>query len=300
MPEPSHDILQLGYIRLGVRQLDWWQRFAALVGFAQVLDPLGDELQLRTDAERDYRIAVHTAAAPGVSAMGWEAAGPGELAAVRARLQTLGARVNEASAEEKNARKVEDMFVALDPDGLRNEIYWGPNTALRKPFQSPTATVFEAGACGNGHVTVNVADASATLAYYLQGLGFRLSDAAWMEGHARVYFLRCNARHHSFAFAQMAQRPPGTVHVMADLASLDGLGQVRDRLLDAGMVLSRDLGSHPLDGVVSFYVATPEGFEFELATGTRFIAEDTWASDRFARKGLPWGHRKAVPPGGNP
>lgn len=295
MTNPASEILQLGYLRLGVRALDWWQNVADLIGFGQMSDTPAGELQLRTDAERDYRIAVHEAPATGLSAVGWEVAGPRELETVRERLSAIGAAVVQASFEEKNARKVEDMVVAVDPDGLRNEIYWGPNTSLRMPFRSPFGTSFESGACGNGHVTVNVADARATLDYYIRGLGFRLSDAAWMEGHSRVYFLRCNARHHSFAFAQMAQRPPGTVHVMTDIADLDTLGEVRDRLLDAGIPFSRDLGSHPLDGVVSFYVATPDGFDFELATGTRFISEDTWTSDRFLRRGRPWGHREPLP-----
>lgn len=79
---------------------------------------------------------------------------------------------------------------------------------------------------------------------------------------------------------------------MSDLQSLDDLGSVRDRLLDDGISLSRDLGSHPLDGVVSLYVATPEGFEFELACGTRFLSEEDWESQKFERRGRPWGHRK--------
>jgi 2,3-dihydroxybiphenyl 1,2-dioxygenase len=292
MMKPALEILQLGYLRLGVQDFNWWQRFASLVGFGQVTDAPVGELQLRTDAESDYRIAVHKGDVPGVSAVGWEVAGSREFSIVRERLLARGSSVFEATTEVKNSRKVEDMFVTLDPDGLCNEIYWGPNTALRTPFRSPTGTVFESGACGNGHVTVNVTNSQATLDYYLQGLGFRLSDAAWMEGHSRVYFLRCNARHHSYAFAQMPKRPPGLVHVMTDISSMDCLGEVRDRLLDAGFRLSRDLGSHPLDGVVSFYVETPEGFEFELATGTRFISEETWSSDRFSRTGRPWGHRK--------
>lgn len=291
----AHDLLQLGDMRIGVSGLDWWRSFAERVGY-QLSPGAADELLLRTDAQRDWRIAVHEAATPGVSALGWEANGPYGLAAVRDRLMARGIQVIPASVEEKARRKVEDMVVAFDPDGLRNEIYWGPNTAMRQPFRSPTDTRFESGALGNGHVTLNVADAQATLDWYTEGLGLRLSDAAWMEGHDRVYFLRCNARHHSFAFAAMRQRPPGTVHVMSDLASLDCLGQVRDRLLDAGVTLARDLGSHPLDGVVSFYVATPDGFEFELATGTRLIAEETWATDRFQRNGRPWGHRKPLPP----
>lgn len=292
---PTPDICQLGYMRLGVKSLDWWERFATHVGYGVVATAPAGELQLRTDTERDYRLAFHVAPVSGLTAVGWETTGPDAMAAVRERLRATGAAVMDATADEKNARKVEDMFIALDPDGLRNEVHWGPNTALRQPFRSPTDTLFESGACGNGHVTVNVSDAPRTLDFYMQGLGMRLSDAAWMEGHDRVYFLRCNARHHSFAFAQMSTRPPGTVHVMSDIASLDCLGEVRDRLLNDNITLARDLGSHPLDGVVSFYVATPDGFDFELATGTRFINEATWLTDRFARKGRPWGHRKPLP-----
>lgn len=292
---PTPDICQLGYMRLGVQSLDWWERLATHVGYGVVPAAPAGELQLRTDTERDYRLAFHVGPVSGLTAVGWETTGPNAMAAVCERLRAMGATVIDATDDEKNARKVEDMFVTLDPDGLRNEVYWGPNTALRQRFRSPTDTLFESGACGNGHLTVNVSDAPRTLDFYMRGLGMRLSDAAWMEGHDRVYFLRCNARHHSFAFAQMSTRPPGTVHVMSDIANLDCLGEVRDRLLNDDITLARDLGSHPLDGVVSFYVATPDGFDFELATGTRFINEDTWLTDRFARKGLPWGHRKPLP-----
>lgn len=287
------EIHQLGYMRLGVQDLAWWHSFAELVGFGIVPGAGDDELLLRTDNERDYRIALHRSRDLGVESIGWETTGPAELEAVKQRLQAQGARVEEASRSEMDERRVEGMFTVRDPDGLCNEIYWGPNSALRKPFRSSVGTAFESGICGNGHVTMAVADAHATLRFYMGGLGMRLSDAAWMEGHSRVYFLRCNPRHHTYAFAQMPGRK-GTVHVMADIATLDHLGAIRDRLLDAGIALSRDLGSHPLDGVVSFYVATPEGFEFELASGTRFLNEATWEGDKFSRTGLPWGHRRTV------
>jgi 3,4-dihydroxy-9,10-secoandrosta-1,3,5(10)-triene-9,17-dione 4,5-dioxygenase len=296
--QTDREILQLGYMRIGVRHLAWWDRFTERVGFDRVSQPDPAEIQLRTDAQSEYRIALSASEQPGVSAVGWEAAGPRAMEAVRLRLQAQGARFVEVTQEEKQSRRVEDMFAVLDPDGLRNEIYWGPNSALRKPFRPRHAVAFQSAHCGNGHVTMNVADAPATLRFYLDGLGFRLSDAAWMEGHSRVYFLRCNPRHHSYAFAQMPSRPVGTVHVMTDIASLDHLGAIRDRLLDDGIELSRDLGSHPLDGVVSLYVASPEGFEFELACGTRLINEATWESDKFTRGGLAWGHRKAGKPGG--
>lgn len=288
----NNEVLQLSYMRLGVKALDWWQDLAALIGYDTNPDAPMGELQLRTDSEREYRIALTESQEHGVQALGWETASASDLAVVKERLRSINAQFVAVTPEEIVQRKVEDMVVVLDPDGVRHEIFWGPSCALRKPFRSPTDTRFEAGRCGNGHVTLNVRDAAAAMRFYSEGLGFRLSDAAWMEGHARVYFLRCNARHHSLAFAQMNARPPGTVHVMSDLQSLDDLGCVRDRLLDDGISLSRDLGSHPLDGVVSLYVATPEGFEFELACGTRFLNEEDWESQKFERRGRPWGHRK--------
>ncbi len=293
--QSDNEILQLGYVRLGVRDLDWWRRFADLVGFDTVPDAPPGELQLRTDAEREYRFALVTSGEPGVQTIGWEVASATAMESVRERLMAHDAHFIEVSRDEKDARKAEDMFAVRDPDGMRTEVYWGPSSALRKPFRSPVGTRFESGPYGNGHVTMNVFDASATLKFYLNAVGLRLSDAAWMDGHSRVYFLRCNPRHHSLAFAEMPLRPAGTVHVMADLARLDDLGVVRDRLLNAGVTLNRDLGSHPLDGVVSIYVATPEGFDFELACGTRFINESTWETDKFKRDGLAWGHRKPVP-----
>lgn len=293
MSLPAHEILQLGYVRIGVTDMGWWRRFADLVGFH--VDAADGELHLRTDNERIYRIALHEAEQGGVTAMGWEVRDAEAMQAVIGRLAQLGFAANATDAALRNARQVEEVAVVRSPDGLPNEIYWGPNSALRKRFSSPHGVQFEAGACGNGHVTLNTDDAPATLDFYLKGMGLRLSDAAWMEGHSRVYFLRCNARHHSYAFAQMPGRAPGTVHVMADIARLDMLGAVRDRLLDAGVALSRDLGSHPLDGVISLYVATPEGYEFELASGTRWIEESTWEADRYQRRDLPWGHRRPDP-----
>lgn len=287
----DHEIVQLAYARIGVRDLAWWREFAARVGFATADDAPADELWLRMDHQRDYRLVLHESERLGVDALGWELRDAQALAAVGDRLRALGLEVTSEPALAQ-ARRVEELLRVNDPDGMPCELTWGANCALRKALPMAVASTFHAGALGFGHATLAVGDAPASLHFYLDGLGLRLSDAAWMEGHSRVYFLRCNPRHHSVAFAQMTGRTPGTVHVMADVADLDTLGEIRDRLLDAGMPVSRDLGSHPLDGVVSLYVATPEGFEFELASGTRLIDEDRWEIDKFARRGRPWGHRR--------
>jgi len=295
MTDAGREVTQLSYVRIGVKDLAWWRRFAQLVGFMPADDAPADELWLRMDSQRDYRIVLHASDRPGLNTLGWETSGPAALATLCQRLQAQGLAVETAGQALANARRVEALSSAYDPDGVCCELSWGSNCALRKVLPPSAAAIFNAGALGFGHATMAVADAQATLRFYMQGLGLRLSDAAWMEGHSRVYFLRCNPRHHSYAFAQMSGRAPGTVHVMADVAHLDALGEIRDRLLDAELPISRDLGSHPLDGVVSLYVATPEGFDVELACGTRMLDEATWETDKFARTGRPWGHRRPLP-----
>lgn len=294
MSAVSHDITQLAYARIGVQSLAWWRKFADVVGFAVAEDSPADELWLRMDHQRDYRIVLHPSDRTGLNTLGWETGGPEALAALAQRLKSQGLAIDTVPGLA-DARRVEDLRLVFDPDGVRCEVSWGGNCALRKPLPTATAAGFNAGSLGFGHATMGVADAPATLRFYMQGMGLRLSDAAWMEGHSRVYFLRCNARHHSYAFAQMPGRPPGTVHVMVDIADLDTLGEIRDRLFEAELPISRDLGSHPLDGVVSLYVATPEGFDFELACGTRLLDEARWETDKFARRGRPWGHRRPPP-----
>jgi 3,4-dihydroxy-9,10-secoandrosta-1,3,5(10)-triene-9,17-dione 4,5-dioxygenase len=295
MTTPGHEILQLSYVRIGVSSLTWWRRFAETAGFGLSEDAPAGELWLRTDYQRDYRIVLHESGHTGLDTLGWEVADAPALAALRLRLQDLGVETASASADLTLARRVQELLVARDPDGVRNEIGWGAGCALRRMIPVGTAATFHDGSLGFGHATMSVADAAATLRFYTQGMGLRLSDAAWMERHSRVYFLRCNPRHHSYAFAEMFGRPPGAAHVMADVLHLDALGEIRDRLLDGEFVLNRDLGSHPLDGVVSIYVATPDGFDIELACGTRVLDEATWDTDKFTRTGRPWGHRRPLP-----
>ncbi len=290
----AHEIAQLSYVRIGVQSLAWWRHFASIVGFAVAADSPADELWLRMDHQRDYRVVLHESDRTGLNTLGWETSGPQALESLVQRMTSQGLAVNTVPGLAES-RRVEDLRLVADPDAVHCEFSWGGNSALRKPLPTATAATFNAGALGFGHATMAVSDAPATLSFYMRGLGLRLSDAAWMEGHSRVYFLRCNARHHSYAFAQMPGRPSGTVHVMVDIAAMDTLGEIRDRLFDAELTISRDLGSHPLDGVVSLYVETPEGFDFELACGTRLLDEDRWETDKFARSGRPWGHRRPQP-----
>nr|WP_241032069.1 VOC family protein [Rhodococcus pseudokoreensis] len=64
-------------------------------------------------------------------------------------------------------------------------------------------------------------------------------------GGNRVAMVRCNPRHHSLAFAEVTSARPRVLHFAVEVDHLDALGAIRDRLLDEGFPISRDLGRHP-------------------------------------------------------
>ena len=193
MSGTGSEIAQLSYVRIGVQHLAWWRRLAEVVGFAVAEDAPADELWLRMDHQRDYRIVLHASAQVGIDVLGWDVADPLKLAALGERLRSHGTRV-EAVPELARARRVEELLEVRDPDGVRCELVWGGNCALRKPLPAASASRFNAGALGFGHVTMAVTDAAATLRFYMQSLGLRLSNAACMDGSSSVYSRRCNPR----------------------------------------------------------------------------------------------------------
>ena len=77
---------------------------------------------------------------------------------------------------------------------------------------------------------------------------------------------------------------------MVEVESIDDLGIARDRLLDAGVSLERDLGRHASDGMLSFYVHTPEKWLLEVGTSGGSRSEADFRGRATAVH--PWGHRR--------
>jgi 3,4-dihydroxy-9,10-secoandrosta-1,3,5(10)-triene-9,17-dione 4,5-dioxygenase len=105
-------------------------------------------------------------------------------------------------------------------------------------------------------------------------------------------FLGCNPRHHSLALAPFPAEP-GIVHLMIEVAALDDVGLAMDRCARRGARMSATLGRHANDLMVSFYVATPGGFDIEYGTDGRLIDDATWVSRETTAISL-WGHKFAA------
>ncbi len=292
------DISSLGYLRLEATDLDAWERFLR-EGLDMEVRRKGDSMVKARIDEHAARLVIAASERDRLVAVGWEAAGLEALSRIRARLEHAGIEVRGASTDELASRKVEAMFHVEDPSGNHLEIYAGPALDHR-PLVPRTGTRFVAGGLGLGHVVIPQPDMDAGMAFYENLLGFQHRDSMRLPagvvpgadpeaGDAWIRFLGCNPRHHSVALFP-GEVPSGIVHLMVEVDDIDGVGRCLDRCGELEAPLSATLGRHTNDHMVSFYVATPGGFDVEYGTGGRIVDPDSWVVTEITAVSY-WGHR---------
>lgn len=283
-------VTQLGYLGFEVRDLGAWERFAVEV-LGLVVGERRDDggLGLRLDSHRQ-RIVVEPGAADDLAYVGWQVEDEAALGALAARLRGAGVEVRDGTAEEAAARRVRRLVVLRDPDGLRTELYCGPER-VAAPFSSPVVRAgFVAEERGLGHVVLAASDPRRSQQFYAELLGLRPSDrvVAEIHGyHADIAFFHANPRHHSLAIGAADRKR--LHHFMIEARAMDEVGLAFDRTLAAGLRIMHTLGRHPNDRMFSFYARTPSGFNFELGWGGRDVDDATWqptVHDRISE----WGH----------
>ena len=287
----------LGYLVVETTDLERWRELAVdVLGMAVGKGPDPQALYLRID-DRPARVVVHPGQVDRLVAVGWEVRDRETFRAVVRRLEDAGAPVKPGSDAEADERRVQEVVFTEDPSGTRLEVFHGPGLVHDKLLTTHGAT-FVTGGQGLGHVVLPTTDPEATYDFYTQVLGFRSRGAFKLppgtpgtpEG-ARSYlrFLSCNERHHALALAPWPQ-DNGIVHFMVEVTELDDVGMALDRLHKRKFPLSSTLGRHTNDKMVSFYVATPSGFDIELGCfGLRVREEDYTAED--ITRDSTWGHR---------
>jgi 2,3-dihydroxybiphenyl 1,2-dioxygenase len=194
-------------------------------------------------------------------------------------------------------RRVAGLVRSTDPNGLPVELFHGPETAP-EPFRSALVpSGFHTGEEGLGHVFVAARDVAASQHFYCDLLGLRLSDYIETEIGGRPFratFLHANPRHHSLSFASGDFRKR-LDHFMVEVGDMDDVGAAYDRCQDLGVPITRTLGRHPNDRMLSFYGLTPSGFAFELGCGGRKVDDATWTVRTYDRIS-DWGHRREKGP----
>jgi 2,3-dihydroxybiphenyl 1,2-dioxygenase len=273
--------MQLGSLGFEVADLATWDQF-----FTGVLGLVGvGDGRYRND-DHAWRFQLTEGPADDLAFVGWEFTDE-ELDAALARLRAAGHEVNEADPTVRGVRR---RYVLLDPAGIPTELSAGPALAAT-PFKSPVVPRgFVADELGLGHLVLSTLDKDASVRFYMDVLGVKLSDHIVTEffGHkVDLSFFHVNARHHSVAFGGPQKKR--LHHFMLEARTMDDVGLAFDRALRGGVRIFQTIGRHPNDRMFSFYAFTPSGFQFEFGWGGREVDDDTWEPQTYGQIS-EWGH----------
>jgi len=200
---------------------------------------------------------------------------PDDLSRLKLRAETRGfALVDPPAGFASNG------FWMRDPAGILVEIKVAPKSSPDRKMSGPWASSPE-GVPGApvrskapairprrlSHVLVFTPDIDASIGFYSNVLGLRLSDrtdmVAFMHGiHG--------SDHHMLAFAQSAG--PGLHHCSWDMGSIDEIGIGAARMADKGYTRGWGLGRHVLGSNYFHYVQDPWGSFAEYSADIDYVA----------------------------
>jgi len=287
--------LQLAYLGLEVPEPDSLAPF-----FGEVIGlvpgaPTADGSATWRDDERVHRLLVGAGPANDAVCIGVEAADAAAFTAYADRLRAAGFDPVEGTDDERSARQVDGLVHVDAPFGVRVELVHGLAVA-DEPFAAPLMPGgFLTEDVGFGHVVIATMAFDESHDFVTRGLGMEQSD--WLEMEIaegivlEVRFYHCNARHHSLALARAPfEMPQKLHHVMFETNSRDDVGAAFDRAWATELPIPNGLGRHDNDGMFSFYVGSPAGFQVEVGHGARVVGDD-WDDNRRYERISAWGHQ---------
>jgi 2,3-dihydroxybiphenyl 1,2-dioxygenase len=276
----------LGYAGFGSDKLDDWRQFGTNLVGLQAVERGNSLLAFRMD-DRKQRIVIDRSMGDGARFFGWEVADAAALDTLAAKLEAAKVEVTAESKTLADARRVSGLISFNDPAGNRLEAFYGAEID-ETPF-SPGRSIsgFRTGPMGLGHAVLTVENIEPVMAFYVDMLGFRLSD--YIDKPFRAYFFHVNPRHHSLALIETGKS--GMHHLMVELFSLDDVGQSYDVALTEDRV-NVTLGRHTNDLMTSFYARTPSSFMIECGWGGREIDPATWQAVEMHHGPSLWGHER--------
>jgi 3,4-dihydroxy-9,10-secoandrosta-1,3,5(10)-triene-9,17-dione 4,5-dioxygenase len=292
-------IFGLGYVVVKSEEKEAWRLLAEKVlGLSSEVD--GERLLFRMDDRVARLVVEQPQGGPsdgGLPVIGWECRDEESFDLVVGRVERAGIGVRDTSGERPWAERV---VACIDPAGVPCEFFVGGRVDPATPFVSPTGASFVTGVQGMGHVTIASPRCDEGVVFYRKTLGFQLRETCTDPngGRLRWAFLSPNPREHSLALFA-GQTPVRVLHILVEVSTLDMVGRALDRCLDGLAPLRVSLGRHWNDGMVSFYLRTPSGFDIEYGWGGMVVDPAFWTHREQGGSGRVslWGHRVIRPDG---
>ena len=258
-------------------------------------DPAGSATSTWRNDAKAHRVLVQPGPANDAVFLGFEAVDDAAFDVVRARLAGAGVSLTEGSSDDLVARRVRRLVRTASPWSIPVEVVVGLEDAAT-PFASPLVPGgFLTAGVGFGHAVFATTAFDEAHAFLVDGLGLAQSDWLEMELAAgielEVHFYHCNERHHTLALAKAPfELPQKLHHLMFETNVRDDVGAAFDRAWATDLPIPNGLGRHDNDGMFSFYVAGPAGFQVEVGHGAKLITDDWDANRRYDRISA-WGHQ---------
>jgi 2,3-dihydroxybiphenyl 1,2-dioxygenase len=287
--------LQLAYVGIEVPDPDSLSSFFGEVIGLVPGEPAGEGTTTWRNDDKAHRVIVQPGPANDAAFVGFEAAGADVFVSTIERIQAAGFAVTDGSAAED--RRVGRIARVDAPWGVPIEIVTGLASAVT-PYSSPLVPGgFLTTGVGFGHVVLATTAFDESLRF-VEALGLVQSDWLEMEIAAgielEVRFFHCNPRHHTLALAKAPfELPQKLHHLMVETNERDDVGAAFDRAWATDLAIPNCLGRHDNDGMFSFYVQSPAGFQVEVGHGARVIT-DGWDDNRRYNRISAWGHQPLV------
>ncbi len=292
--------LEIGYLGIEVDDPDaYTEFFGEVIGLMPGAGSVPGTVTW-TDDDAAQRLVLECGPANDAVYVGFVAADDAAFDAHVARLTAAGFEVTLGTDAQMRARRVERLAVVAAPWGVSVELACG-----LEPGPTPFASALMPGGfltegVGFGHAVFATTALDASHRFLVEGLGMAQSD--WIETEIapgielEVRFYHCNARHHTVALARAPfELPQSLHHVMFETKERDDVGRAYDRAFESGRPIANALGRHDNDGMFSFYVVSPGGFQVEVGFGARTITAD-WSENRRYDRISSWGHQPVTRP----
>jgi catechol 2,3-dioxygenase-like lactoylglutathione lyase family enzyme len=252
-------VVGLRGVEIGVTHLD---RATAFYSCVWGLDPVlseGDTVHLRANGSEHHVVTLRER--PKASLLGVHFAAHDRVAvdALHDKAKGFGATVTGAPSELPRSAGGGYGFQFQTPEGhvlnVSSDVARHHNMANDRSKPMKLA-----------HVVLNSARIEEQTDFFVDLLGFRLSDSTDM-----MSFVRCSSDHHSIAMSR--SDGPSLNHMAYEVASIDGLMRGAGRLKSSGFNIEWGVGRHgPGNNVFSYFVE-PNGFVVEYTAEVEQVDE---------------------------
>jgi catechol 2,3-dioxygenase len=229
-----------------------------------------------------FEFSPSTTGAPEFDHIGFIAHDAAALAEVRRRALEHGVEIDESVTSEPG---IAEMLRLVAPSGHIVDVYAEMETLERDYV--PSGVMMHRLA----HAFLWTEDMKGLLQFFVDVLGFKISDWVGDEDAPYIGFARCHLEHHTIA---VGAGPAEALHHYAlEVANTSDLGRLGDQLARVNNGFIWGIGRHGGgDNVVSYHLG-PEGLLIEVYTDMQKIAGEAWEPRHWSldepRAGNLWG-----------